>query len=76
MTHTVTKMLLGLAAVGMIAGLTSPALAQSKEIAVIVKTTNSNYWQNVNKGASAAIKELSNTKSPSRRTGKYVLPAP
>jgi ribose transport system substrate-binding protein len=27
------------------------------EIAVIVKTTNSTFWQNVNKGADAAIKE-------------------
>ena len=58
MTHTVKKLVLGLAAVGMVAGLAGPAMAQSKEIAVIVKTTNSNYWQNVNKGASAAIKEL------------------
>ncbi|WP_425483167.1 ABC transporter substrate-binding protein [Chelativorans alearense] len=32
-----------------------PALASAGEIAVIVKTTNSNFWQNVNKGASAAI---------------------
>ena len=31
------------------------ATAQAGEIAVIVKTTNSNFWQNVNKGASAAI---------------------
>jgi ribose transport system substrate-binding protein len=29
------------------------------EIAVIVKTTNSNFWQNVNKGASAAIEGIS-----------------
>jgi ribose transport system substrate-binding protein len=29
--------------------------AQAGEIAVIVKTTNSNYWQNVNLGAQAAI---------------------
>jgi ribose transport system substrate-binding protein len=28
------------------------------EIAVIVKTTNSTFWQNVNKGADKAIKEL------------------
>jgi ribose transport system substrate-binding protein len=28
------------------------------EIAVIVKTTNSTFWQNVNKGADAAMKEL------------------
>lgn len=33
----------------------SAAAAQAGEIAVIVKTTNSNFWQNVNKGASAAI---------------------
>lgn len=32
-----------------------PAGAMADEIAVIVKTTNSNFWQNVNKGASAAI---------------------
>jgi ribose transport system substrate-binding protein len=32
-----------------------PAMASAGEIAVIVKTTNSNFWQNVNKGASAAI---------------------
>jgi ribose transport system substrate-binding protein len=32
------------------------ALAAGGEIAVIVKTTNSNFWQNVNKGASDAIK--------------------
>lgn len=33
------------------------ASAQAGEIAVIVKTTNSSFWQNVNKGADAAIKE-------------------
>ncbi len=32
-----------------------PATGIAGEIAVIVKTTNSNFWQNVNKGASAAI---------------------
>ena len=58
MTHSVKKLLLGLAAVGMVAGLAGPAMAQTKEIAVIVKTTNSNFWQNVNKGASAAIKGM------------------
>jgi ribose transport system substrate-binding protein len=31
------------------------AYAAEKEIAVIVKTTNSNFWQNVNKGASDAV---------------------
>lgn len=30
-------------------------MAQAGEIAVIVKTTSSNFWQNVNKGASAAM---------------------
>lgn len=30
-------------------------MAQAGEIAVIVKTTNSNFWQNVNIGATAAI---------------------
>lgn len=29
--------------------------ASAAEIAVIVKTTNSNFWQNVNKGATAAV---------------------
>jgi ribose transport system substrate-binding protein len=38
----------------------SAAAAQAGEIAVIVKTTNSNFWQNVNKGASAAIEGQSN----------------
>ena len=32
---------------------------QAGEIAVIVKTTNSNYWQNVHKGAEAAIADHS-----------------
>ena len=32
------------------------SVATAGEIAVIVKTTNSSFWQNVNKGASAAIK--------------------
>ncbi|MDG4717822.1 MULTISPECIES: ABC transporter substrate-binding protein [Thalassospira] len=34
--------------------LVTGAAAADKEIAVIVKTTNSNFWQNVNKGASSA----------------------
>jgi len=38
---------------GVLAATGSAVLAG--EIAVIVKTTNSNFWQNVNKGASAAI---------------------
>ncbi|WP_380058138.1 ABC transporter substrate-binding protein [Falsihalocynthiibacter sp. SS001] len=33
----------------------SASIASAGEIAVIVKTTNSNFWQNVNKGATAAI---------------------
>ncbi|MDP5217317.1 ABC transporter substrate-binding protein [Ruegeria sp. 2205SS24-7] len=33
------------------------SVAAAGEIAVIVKTTNSNFWQNVNKGAAAAIAE-------------------
>ena len=37
--------------------LAAPTLAADKEIAVIVKTSNSNYWQNVNKGALDAIKK-------------------
>src|SRR4051812_13389104 len=32
------------------------AFAKDKEIAMIVKTSNSNYWQNVHKGAQAALK--------------------
>ncbi|SON56659.1 D-ribose-binding periplasmic protein precursor [Hartmannibacter diazotrophicus] len=46
-------------AAGIIAAL--PASAMAGEIAVIVKTTNSNFWQNVNKGASASIKDTGNT---------------
>jgi ribose transport system substrate-binding protein len=34
------------------------ASAQAGEIAVIVKTTNSTFWQNVNKGATAGMKEV------------------
>ena len=58
MTSTVRKLAIGALALGMVAGLAGPAFAQSKEIAVIVKTTNSNFWQNVNKGAAAAIAKL------------------
>ena len=35
------------------------SVASASEIAVIVKTTNSSFWQNVNKGASAAIENHS-----------------
>jgi ribose transport system substrate-binding protein len=34
------------------------ACAAEKEIAVIVKTTNSTFWQNVQKGANAAAKDV------------------
>src|SRR5256885_94330 len=34
------------------------ARAADKEIAVIVKTANSDFWQNVKKGANAAVGEL------------------
>lgn len=34
---------------------TTATVASAGEIAVIVKTTNSSFWQNVNKGASSAI---------------------
>ncbi|MFS2035629.1 ABC transporter substrate-binding protein [Polaromonas sp. CT11-55] len=36
----------------------SMALAADKEIAVIVKTANSDFWQNVKKGANAAVGNL------------------
>lgn len=48
---------LGIAMTAAIALLSTGALAADKEIAVIVKTTNSNFWQNVNKGAKSAIGE-------------------
>lgn len=48
----VTATLLGLST--LFAG---SALAQSNEIAVIVKTANANFWQNVKKGADAAGKD-------------------
>ena len=37
------------------AAFSSGAYAAGGEIAVIVKTVNSNYWQNVQKGANAAL---------------------
>jgi ribose transport system substrate-binding protein len=49
------KALTGIIALGL-ALFANSALAAGGEIAVIVKTTNSNFWQNVNKGASDAIK--------------------
>ncbi|MFY0616431.1 ABC transporter substrate-binding protein [Shimia sp.] len=47
------KLLTTALATGLLATMASTSFAG--EIAVIVKTTNSNFWQNVNKGASAAI---------------------
>ncbi|MDD7973776.1 ABC transporter substrate-binding protein [Roseinatronobacter alkalisoli] len=44
------KMCVAVSALALTAG-----VAQAGEIAVIVKTTNSNFWQNVNLGAQAAI---------------------
>src|SRR5512142_2010510 len=44
--------------VGAMALFANAALAKGGEIAVIVKTTNSNFWQNVNKGATDAMKEV------------------
>lgn len=38
---------------------TAPLSISAGEIAVIVKTTNSNFWQNVNKGSTAAIADQS-----------------
>ncbi|WP_068310429.1 ABC transporter substrate-binding protein [Polycladidibacter hongkongensis] len=47
------------AMVGLTAVMTAPGVfAKSNEIAVIVKTSNSNFWQNVSGGADAAQKEL------------------
>ncbi|WP_460136891.1 substrate-binding domain-containing protein [Pseudomonas sp. S1_E04] len=52
---------LNLIAIVMTALLASaPTFASNNEIAVIVKSANSNYWQNVQKGAQAAAKELPN----------------
>lgn len=48
----------GLIATGLATALACGA-AQAGEIAVIVKTTNSNFWQNVQKGAQAAIADQS-----------------
>jgi ribose transport system substrate-binding protein len=52
------KLILGTVAATLLAFTSTAALA-ADEIAVIVKTSNSNFWQNVNKGATAAIKEQS-----------------
>jgi len=44
--------------VAVIALFANAALAAGGEIAVIVKTQNSNFWQNVNKGATDAMKDI------------------
>ncbi|GAB0113072.1 substrate-binding domain-containing protein [Acidisoma sp. C75] len=54
--HTLRALLAAGAAMALLSAV-SPARAADKEIAVIVKTVNSNYWQNVRKGAEAAIKD-------------------
>jgi ribose transport system substrate-binding protein len=56
MKKLATFAMLGLAAA--ISMSTSAAFAKSNEIAVIVKTANSNFWQNVNKGATDAGSEF------------------
>jgi ribose transport system substrate-binding protein len=52
------KFACGLLAATLVAFAAPAAMAAGGEIAVIVKTANSNFWQNVNKGASAAIAKL------------------
>ena len=52
MKKIVTR-LLGLTAIALACG-----TASAGEIAVIVKTVNSTFWQNVNKGAEDAIKDV------------------
>lgn len=51
------KLAIAATALGFVAG-----AASADDIAVIVKTTNSNYWQNVHKGAAAALKGQSKYK--------------
>jgi ribose transport system substrate-binding protein len=52
------KFACGLLAAALVAFTAPAALAAGGEIAVIVKTANSNFWQNVNKGATAAVEKL------------------
>ena len=54
---TLKTILASAIAVGALASMPS-AHAADKEIAVIVKTANSDFWQNVKKGANAAVAEL------------------
>lgn len=49
------RRLLAATAFAALATAAGAAAAQDKEIAVIVKTSNSNYWQNVQKGARTAM---------------------
>ncbi|HXP96495.1 MAG TPA: ABC transporter substrate-binding protein [Telmatospirillum sp.] len=51
------KIVFGALAVALMTAASSAAFAETKEIAVIVKTANANFWQNVRKGAEAGIKE-------------------
>ncbi len=53
------KIMLGALVAAVMAATAPQAFADSKEIAVIVKSANSNFWQNVRKGAEAAIKDQS-----------------
>ncbi|WP_082984912.1 ABC transporter substrate-binding protein [Methylobacterium platani] len=48
----------GLAAALLVSGLLAAVPARAGEIAVIVKTVNSTFWQNVRKGAEAAMKDV------------------
>jgi len=50
------KLSLGVLATSLTFAMASNAFAAGGEIAVIVKSTNSNYWQNVQKGATSSIK--------------------
>jgi ribose transport system substrate-binding protein len=51
------KFTLGVAATALSFAMGS-AMAAGGEIAVIVKTSNSNFWQNVQKGATASMKDM------------------
>lgn len=53
------RTMIGLMAAATVALLSSSAFADGKELAVIVKSASSNFWQNVNKGATDAMKDVS-----------------
>lgn len=55
----VTAFMAALLTSGALPGLHHRALAADKELAVIVKTVNSTYWQNVQKGAQSAMAGVS-----------------